>query len=83
MKLLDEHRNVIVVVRAAAGIVERKHVQPIEEILAERPAGHGCVQITIRGSDDANVDVDRLSPPMRSNSRSCSTLQQCHLGVGR
>jgi hypothetical protein len=35
-----------------------KHIQPIEEILAESPIRYGF-QVAIRGSDNANVDLDR------------------------
>jgi hypothetical protein len=62
---------------------DRKHVQAIEEILAEHPAGHGGVHITIRGSDDADVDADRLSPPDALKFAFLQHPQQCHLGVGR
>jgi hypothetical protein len=37
-----------------------KHVEAIKEILAEGSIGYGCLQITIRSSDDANVDLDGL-----------------------
>jgi hypothetical protein len=41
-----------------------KHIQPIEEILAESPIRYGGFQVAIRGSDNANVDLDRR--PMRN-----------------
>ena len=34
-----------------------------EEILAEGPIRYGGVQVAIRGSDNANVDSDRLPSP--------------------
>ena len=37
-----------------------KYMEPIEEILAEGPIRYRSVQVAIRGSDNANVDLDRL-----------------------
>jgi hypothetical protein len=42
--------------------LERKYVEPVIEIFAEGPVGNRGFQIAIRGSDDANVNADRLSP---------------------
>src|SRR4029077_18858279 len=42
--------------------LERKYVEPIIEVLAEGAVGDGSFQITIRGSDDGNVNADRLAP---------------------
>jgi hypothetical protein len=36
---------------------------PIEQVLAEGPTGCGGFQITLRGSDDANVDTEGLHSP--------------------
>src|SRR6266699_2661677 len=40
--------------------LNRKNLEPIKQITPEGPAGHGCVQVTIRGGDDTNVDLDGL-----------------------
>jgi hypothetical protein len=41
--------------------LERKHVEPIKEILTERSVGHRCRQAPIGRGDDANIDLDPLS----------------------
>src|ERR1700687_1236707 len=40
--------------------LNRKNLEPIKQITTEGPSGHGCVQVTIRGGDDTNVDLDGL-----------------------
>jgi hypothetical protein len=40
-----------------------KDAQPIEQILPESAAADRIDQVTIRSGNDANVDVDRVSPP--------------------
>jgi len=40
-----------------------KHIQPIEEILAESPIRYSGAQVAIRGTDHANVDLDWLPSP--------------------
>src|SRR5580765_3716284 len=40
--------------------LNRKNLESIKQITPEGPAGRGCVQVTIRGGDDTNVDPDRL-----------------------
>jgi hypothetical protein len=37
-----------------------KHIQPIEEILAEGPIRYCGVQVAVRGSDNSSVDKDRM-----------------------
>jgi len=53
-----------------------------KKVLAKIPLRR-CLQITIRGSDDANIGADRLPSPTRSNSRSCSTLSSATWVSGR
>src|SRR5713226_9147916 len=40
--------------------LNRKNLEPIKQISSEGSANHGCVQVTIRGGDDTNVDLDGL-----------------------
>jgi hypothetical protein len=60
--ILHQHRNVLFAF-PQQGHLYRKHVEPIKKVLAERAIGHSLGQITIRGSDDANVNADRLLSP--------------------
>jgi hypothetical protein len=61
-EIFDEHEDVVLPF-SERWHVDREHVEPIKKVLAETPIGYGRLQITIRGSDDANVDADRLSSP--------------------
>ena len=45
----------------ARRLLERKDVESIKEILAERSVGHFCRQVTIGRGDDANIDPDPIS----------------------
>ena len=47
---------------------ERKDVESIKEILAERAVRHRSCQISVRCGDDANIDRDRagvMTLPLR------------------
>ena len=50
----------------------RKHVQAVEQVLAEASGLHVGDQVAVGGGDDAHVDLDGLRPPTGSTSPSCS-----------
>jgi hypothetical protein len=50
-------------------------LEPIEQVLAEGPTGCGGFQITLCGSDDANVDTEGLHSPDSLEFPSWSTLK--------
>ena len=54
-------------------------VEPIVEVLAKTARLHLGGEIAIRRRHQPDVDLDRLRPPTRSNSRSCSTRRSLHL----
>ena len=61
-EIFDQHQDVVLPL-SQRGHLDGKHIQPIKQVLAKGSFGNGCFQITIGGSDDANVDVDRLPSP--------------------
>ena len=63
--------------------LQGEHVQPIEQVLAERPAPRGCAQITIRGGDDAHVDLNGLPAPNALKLPLLQHPQQRGLRVGQ
>src|SRR5260370_7175763 len=40
--------------------LDRENLQAIKQITTERSAGYRSIQITIRGGDDTNIDLDGL-----------------------
>jgi hypothetical protein len=58
-EILDQDQNVVFPFSQRRHF-DGKHIQPIEEILAEGPIRYGGVQVAIRGSNNANVDSNRL-----------------------
>ena len=58
----------------SGGELDRDHVEPVVEILAEAALGDRALEVAVGGGDDAHVDADGLaSTPTRSNVPSCST----------
>jgi len=58
---------------AQGGNGDWKDVQAIEEIAAKSAVADRLRQVAVGGRDDPDVGANRLLPPTRSNSRSCST----------
>src|SRR5450432_9172 len=40
--------------------LNRKNLEPIKQIIPERSTRYRCNQITVRGGDDTNVNLNRL-----------------------
>ena len=59
------------------------HVQPVEEILAERPLGHGPLEVPVGRRDDAHVHREGLGRSHRANLHLLEDAQQLHLQGGR
>jgi len=64
------------------GHFQRKHIEAVEEVLAERAIGDRPDQITIRRGNYANVDPDRLLPPDSLEFTFLKNSQQRHLSIG-
>ena len=47
--------------------LDGKHIEPVKQVLVEGALGYGRLQVSIRGGDDANVDLDglRASDPLK------------------
>src|SRR5437773_5756029 len=58
-----EQRQKVVFTLSERWHFDGKDIEPIEKVRAEGPTGCGGVQITICGSDDADVDLDGLLSP--------------------
>jgi hypothetical protein len=81
-EVLDQHGNVLSSVPQRRNL-ERKHVQPIKEILPEGAAVHRRAQVAIRRGDDAHVDLNRLSAPDSLELPLLQHPQQRDLGLCR
>ncbi len=60
---------------------DRHHVQPVEQILAERPLRDRVFKIAVRRGDDARVDADRLLAAYALKRLLLQDAQQLHLRV--
>ena len=56
--------------RSRSGAMDRDHVQPVVEVLAEAPGGDLVAEVAVGGGDHAHVDVPRLrrADPLTSPS---------------
>src|SRR4029077_13608032 len=79
---LHQHRDVFSPF-TQRGQLERKNVEPIEQIVPKPSVGHSLGQITIRCGDDANIDSDLLSPSHALEFPLLEHSQQSYLSVGR
>src|SRR5712664_1211622 len=61
-EIVDQFGNVLPALRQWRH-ADRHHGKPMIEIFAESPLGNLLFQISCRGGDDANVDVDLGGPP--------------------
>src|SRR5207253_4166426 len=61
---------------------EGKHIESVEEILAERAVGHSCRQITIGCGNDANVHPNPVSSSEPLEFPLLEHSQQGHLRLG-
>ena len=57
----------------------RKHMQAIEQVLAETPGFHVGDQVAVGGRDDAHVDLDRLARADRLDFAFLDGAQQLDL----
>ena len=62
----DQQRDVFGAI-AERRHVNRKDIQPVVEVVAERAFGDELLEIAMRGGDDTHVDVDARGLPSRSN----------------
>src|SRR5260370_17609828 len=80
-KIFHQQRNIISSFSKRRNS-NRKNLEPIKQITTEGPAGHGCVQVTIRGGDDANVDLDGLCASHPLEFPFLKDSQERNLSVG-
>src|SRR5580698_9026938 len=79
---LDQHQNVIFTF-SKRWRFDGEYVQAIVEVFAEPSVRYGGSQVPMRGSNDADVDVDRLRPPDSLELPLLQDPQECDLRVGR
>src|SRR5262245_13302402 len=60
-EVFDQHKDVGLPL-SERWHLDRKYIEPIEQVLAKAPIGHRSRQVAVRGGDDTNVDMDRPSP---------------------
>ena len=58
-EVLHQQRHVVAAF-AQRRQLHRDHVEPVEQILAERPVGHHSREVGMRRGDHAHVDLDRV-----------------------
>src|SRR6266699_4932855 len=63
--------------------LNRKNLEPIKQITTKGSAGYRSIQITIRGGDDTNVDLDGLRSSDPLEFPFLKDPQQCNLRVRR
>ncbi len=63
--------------------VDRHDVQPVEEVLAERPGAHLGQQVAVGRRDQADVDLDGLDAAHALELRLLQDAQQLHLHLDR
>ena len=66
----------------SGGTVDRNHVQPEEQVLAERAVGDRAREILVRRRDDAHVDADRLAAADALDLLRLDRAQQLRLRLG-
>jgi hypothetical protein len=69
-------------------LAERRHregedVEPVIEVLAERPGGDRGGQVAVRRGDHADVDADRLAAADALELALLEDAEELHLRVGR
>src|SRR5262245_42070734 len=81
-KIFDEERNVRRAI-SQGRYIDRKYVEPIEEVRAEAAVVHRCLEIAVGRGNDANVDLLRT---VSANAFALPLLQDAqkrHLRVRR
>ena len=63
--------------------LDRKHVQPVVEVLPELAFPDQLFQVPIRRRDDADIDLDRLLAPQPLDLLLLQDAQQLGLDLGR
>src|SRR5262249_10687292 len=81
-EVFDQHQDVFPPLSERRHL-DREYIEPIEQVRAEAPICHRRFQVTIRGGDDADVDVDRLPSPPPLESPLLQPPQQRRLRVGQ
>src|SRR5262249_30393982 len=79
-EVFDQHQDVVSAF-SKRWHLDGKHVEPIKEILAKGTARYRGSQVAIRGSDDANVDADRLHASDALEFAFLQDMQQRDLGL--
>src|SRR5262249_4220798 len=79
-EVFDENRNVLPPF-AQRRYVNRKHVQPIEQIRPERSFGDSRRQIAVRGRNHSNVDGNRATAGDPLDLPLLQDAEECDLGV--
>ena len=57
--------------------------KPVEQVLAELPAGHRLLELLVRGGDDPHIDADQLRPADHPERAVLQHAQQVPLPFGR
>jgi hypothetical protein len=81
-EVFDQQRDVVGAL-AKRWHRDRKHVQPIEEIAAERAGLDRRLQVAVRGGDDAHVDAHRCAPSDALELALLQDTEQCDLRLHR
>ena len=58
---------------------QRQHVQPVEQVFAERAVLHEVEQLAVGRGNDADVDLDRLAAADRLDGAFLQRAQQLYL----
>jgi hypothetical protein len=80
-EVVDQDRHVVLAL-AQRREVDRQHVQPVHQVLAELAFRDDLGEVLVRGREDAHVDVHRLAAADRPELALLQEAQQLLLHVG-
>src|SRR5215472_2139655 len=63
--------------------MDRKEVEPVEQVLRECPRLDRCAQVAVRSGDDSYIHCNRLAAPHPLEGSLLQHSQQRDLGPGR
>src|ERR1700747_1758627 len=80
-KVFDQQRNVLTPLTKRRHL-DRKYIQPIKQVTAKRPSADGGPQVTVGGSDHADVSADSTTAADTLKLMLLQYTREGNLGLG-